>query len=211
MSLSDKQIERYSRQILVAGGVAQERLLAASVAILGAASAVEPALRYLVGAGVGRLVLRLIGADNAMRDQLIARMRALDSNVAIQSEELPAEGADVRLMIIGDGEVLAAVQARRSLPRNAALVVVRLDPPVRIAILPHPGAPSPMLEAELLGPWPLSSSRDASAAHEGFVTMVAVTEVLKLLTQEATAAEAIVIDFDGYQTRTRRLAQDASA
>ena len=59
MTLSDAELERYQRQIVLPqlGGVGQRRLKAASVAIVGAGgigSAVVPAL---AGAGVGRLTI----------------------------------------------------------------------------------------------------------------------------------------------------------
>jgi molybdopterin-synthase adenylyltransferase len=55
--LSDAQIERYSRQIILpqVGGRGQEKLLAASVAVLGAGGMGCTAAVYLAAAGVGRL------------------------------------------------------------------------------------------------------------------------------------------------------------
>ncbi|MGO9267725.1 MAG: hypothetical protein ACLQBA_23040 [Candidatus Binataceae bacterium] len=205
MALTDKQIERYSRQILVAGGVAQERLLAARITISGTASAVEPALRYLVGAGVGRIGLHLIGEDSAARDQLVATARALDASVAIEDKEPGAVAPDLRLMIIGNADVLAALRSQRAETWNAPLVAIRLDPPARILVMPEAGCSSPMLEAELLAPWSPSAPRDSMVDEAGFVTMVAVTEVLKLLMQDMRGAETIMVEFAGYQTRTRRL------
>jgi len=57
--LSDQQIERYSRQIILPqlGGRGQEALLAASIAIVGNAAISTAAAMYLAGAGVGRLAL----------------------------------------------------------------------------------------------------------------------------------------------------------
>jgi hypothetical protein len=55
--LSDSQIDRYSRQIVLSeiGGRGQERLLRAEVAIHGDGDAVLVCATYLVGAGVGTL------------------------------------------------------------------------------------------------------------------------------------------------------------
>ena len=214
MPLSDRQIERYSRQILVAGGVAQERLLASRIALIGTAGEVEPALRYLVGAGVGRIGLHLVDQDSAVRDRLMALARALDSNVAIQSEEPLAAGPDLRLIIIGNignGKVLAALKSRSAELWNSAVVMVRLDPPARIAVLPHAGPPPAALEEDLFAPWSTLAPGGASGDNAGFVTMVAVTEVLKLLMQAPLPAESIMIEFDGYQTRSRRPAQERRA
>jgi molybdopterin/thiamine biosynthesis adenylyltransferase len=57
--LSDRQIDRYSRQIILPqlGGRGQETLLAASIAIVGSAAISTAAALYLAGAGVGRLAL----------------------------------------------------------------------------------------------------------------------------------------------------------
>ena len=167
-------------------------------------------MRYLVGAGVGRIGLHLIGEligeDSAARDQLIAMARSLDASVAIAGEEPGAVAPDLRLMIIGDAETLAAVRSLRAEMWNAPLVAVRLDPPARIIVIPHAGCSSPTLEAELFAPWSPSAPRDSIADEAGFVTMVAVTEVLKLLTQDRPGAETTMIEFEGYQTRTRTLA-----
>jgi adenylyltransferase/sulfurtransferase len=61
MSLSEEQIERYSRHILLpdVGGVGQKRLLAAIVAVdLGPDRLIEgAAIAYLAAAGVGHLLL----------------------------------------------------------------------------------------------------------------------------------------------------------
>jgi hypothetical protein len=58
-ALSDAQIERYSRQIVLPeiGGAGQARLLATSVLILGGGPLAEMAALYLAGAGIGRIAL----------------------------------------------------------------------------------------------------------------------------------------------------------
>src|SRR5690606_4133531 len=69
VSLTDEQIELYSRQILLRelGGVGQRRLLAASVLALGDGVAADAALSYLAGAGVGRID-RLASASRSRPD-----------------------------------------------------------------------------------------------------------------------------------------------
>ncbi|MBF0453714.1 MAG: molybdopterin-synthase adenylyltransferase MoeB [Magnetococcales bacterium] len=59
MTLSEDQIERYSRQIILKdiGGAGQAKLLDATVFILGAGGLGSPAALYLAAAGVGHLVI----------------------------------------------------------------------------------------------------------------------------------------------------------
>jgi hypothetical protein len=70
--LSDSQIDRYSRQIVLSeiGGRGQERLLRAEVAIQGCGDAALVCATYLAGAGVGTLSLSGIkprdGLGNAL-------------------------------------------------------------------------------------------------------------------------------------------------
>ncbi|MEK7397618.1 MAG: molybdopterin-synthase adenylyltransferase MoeB [Candidatus Poribacteria bacterium] len=57
MNLTDDQIERYSRQILLphVGGIGQEKLLSAKVLIIGAGGLGSPIAAYMAGAGIGTL------------------------------------------------------------------------------------------------------------------------------------------------------------
>ncbi len=57
--LSDAQVERYSRQIVLpeVGGRGQERILASSVSIHGEGDAARTCASYLAAAGVGRVAL----------------------------------------------------------------------------------------------------------------------------------------------------------
>ena len=57
MPLTEQQIERYSRHIILAevGGAGQEKLLSSSVLIIGAGGIGSPAALYLAAAGVGTI------------------------------------------------------------------------------------------------------------------------------------------------------------
>jgi adenylyltransferase/sulfurtransferase len=59
LTLSDDQLERYARHIVLKeiGGAGQSRLLAAHVVLVGAGGIGSPAIQYLAAAGVGRLTV----------------------------------------------------------------------------------------------------------------------------------------------------------
>ncbi len=59
MSLSDHELERYARHIVLpqVGGVGQKKLKSASIAVIGAGGIGSAVLPALVGAGIGRLTI----------------------------------------------------------------------------------------------------------------------------------------------------------
>lgn len=70
MDLSDAQLDRYARHIVLKeiGGAGQQALLAAHIAVIGAGGIGAPSLLYLAAAGVGRI--RLIDDDEVSLDNL---------------------------------------------------------------------------------------------------------------------------------------------
>jgi molybdopterin-synthase adenylyltransferase len=200
MVLSDRQIERYSRQIIVPrlGGAAQERVLAARMILAGDVDGVELPLAYLVGAGVGTIVLETTDADLAKGDALIARSRELNPEVVV-SAAAGAESAALVLAIIASGGARDAAARLSSERPHAAFVAARLDTPAKIAILPAP--PPPCLRCADGGAMLAPVAGCDSVAE--FVAMVATAEAFKLLAGYASAPSPVIIDFDGYQSRSQ--------
>ena len=74
MDLTDPQIERYSRQILLreVGGAGQDKILAARVLVAGVGSAVAIAAVYLSAAGVGEICLACGARNRTIADEISA-------------------------------------------------------------------------------------------------------------------------------------------
>lgn len=77
VTLTDAELDRYARHIVLKefGGEGQRRLRGASVAVIGTGGIGSPALQYLAGAGVGRLVAiddDTVEASNLQRQTIFA-------------------------------------------------------------------------------------------------------------------------------------------
>ena len=125
MSLSDTELERYARHIVLreVGGGGQRRLKAASIALVGAGAIGSAALPALAGAGVGRL--RVIDDDvvelSNLHRQLIFRedqvgqpkaqtaaafARSLNSNVQVDAIARRLDGGNASELLAGHDLVL---------------------------------------------------------------------------------------------------------
>jgi adenylyltransferase/sulfurtransferase len=114
VSLSDLQLERYARHIVLReiGGEGQRALLAAHVAVIGAGGIGSPVIQYLAAAGVGRLTVidyDRVDLSNLQRQLLFGTadtgrpkaerasevVAALNPDVAVEirSERLDADNA----------------------------------------------------------------------------------------------------------------------
>jgi hypothetical protein len=201
MPLTNSQIDRYSRQIIVPkiGGIGQERLLASRLMIVGDVAGVEPALAYLVGAGVGTIFLRVPAGDAAAFAPVIAAMRDLNPDVTIQVVSDTPDRMDLVLASASNADALEKVRGFCSMRWNAPMVFARLDSHAKVAVLPS-RPPCPVCaDGDLLVPF------GRRGENAGFVAMVAAVEALKTLVQYAPAPEPLMIEFNGYESRPRKL------
>jgi molybdopterin/thiamine biosynthesis adenylyltransferase len=118
MSLTEQQIERYSRNIILQqiGGAGQEKLLASRVLIIGAGGLGSPAALYLAAAGVGTIGLLdgdQVDVTNLQRqilhhttdigrrkvDSAQEKIRALNPDVTIRTYDVWARADNIRGII----------------------------------------------------------------------------------------------------------------
>ena len=90
MTLSERELERYSRQLLMPQwtGAAQERLKEASAVVVGAGALGSPAATYLVAAGIGRL--GVVDGDVVELSNLHRQPLHLTPDVGSQKAEVAA-------------------------------------------------------------------------------------------------------------------------
>ena len=203
MGLSNQQIERYARQIIVPGigGIAQERLMSARLMLAGKAADVASVLAYMVGAGIGEIRLRLPASDTAEQDSLIMRAAQLNPEVVVRPGAESIAGLNLILAIGRDSETLELIPSPGLVCADVPLIFVHLDEPAMVAILPA-RPPCPLCaDADLNAP---SKARGDNA---GFVAMVAATEAFKLLAYSAPPASPALLQFSGFAFTTRELRQ----
>ncbi|WP_066793344.1 HesA/MoeB/ThiF family protein [Sphingomonas soli] len=103
MSLSDAELERYARHIVLReiGGGGQARLKAASVLVVGAGGIGSPAIQYLAAAGVGRLTIvddDRVDLSNLQRQTLFATADIGRAKAAIAVERVEALNPHVHVV-----------------------------------------------------------------------------------------------------------------
>lgn len=118
VELSDDQLLRYSRQIMLpqVDIEGQQRISASSMLIIGAGGLGNPAAMYLASAGVGRLVLvddDVVDQTNLQRQVAftqaqvgISKVQALAERVLANNSEVTVETVDYRL---DDSSLLTAI------------------------------------------------------------------------------------------------------
>jgi molybdopterin-synthase adenylyltransferase len=118
MSLTDAELERYSRQLVMPewSGAAQERLRAASAVVVGAGALGCPAATYLVAAGIGRL--GVVDDDRVELSNLGRQPVHLTPDVGARK----AENAAVKLGFLNPETVIEPYPARLEQANAEALL-----------------------------------------------------------------------------------------
>jgi hypothetical protein len=201
MPLSDRQIERYSRQIIVPGigGIGQERLLGATLALCGEPADLEEPLAYLVGAGVG--TIRIAVPGSVALDARIEDLRSLNPDSRIVAVDQLADAADLTLTLVGSAASLEIARSAIDSSPGQPLLIARLDTPARIAML----AASP---CPLCADTNLLDSFDERSEQADFVAMLATVEALSLLSQQIELTPRR-LEFDGYAAHESIIAKRA--
>lgn len=101
MTLSDVQLDRYARHIVLKeiGGEGQRKLLQAEVAIIGAGGIGSPAIQYLAAAGVGTLRViddDIVALDNLQRQILFGTSDIARAKTEVAGEAVARLNSDVR-------------------------------------------------------------------------------------------------------------------
>ncbi|MEG3178402.1 molybdopterin-synthase adenylyltransferase MoeB [Sphingomonas sp. RB3P16] len=122
MTLSDAELERYARHIVLreVGGAGQARLRGASVAIVGAGGIGSPAIQYLAAAGVGRLVL----IDDDRVDLSNLQRQTLFGDADLGTSKVAAAARAVARLT---PHVTLALHATRLTPATAASLLGGVD------------------------------------------------------------------------------------
>ncbi len=101
MSLSDAQLDRYARHIVLKeiGGAGQQKLLRASIVLVGAGGIGSPAIQYLAAAGIGALKVvddDVVSLDNLQRQTLFGTADVGRPKAEVAAEAVARLNPDVR-------------------------------------------------------------------------------------------------------------------
>ena len=120
--LSDAQVERYSRQLILAGvgEAGQERLRRGRVRVVGAGALGSPVIAYLAAAGVGQLTI--VDGDAVELSNLGRQPLHGESDIGRAKASSAARAAQVI-----NSEVTVTTDVRRLPPADAAAVVAAFD------------------------------------------------------------------------------------
>lgn len=153
MSLTDDQLDRYARHIVLKeiGGAGQAKLVAARIAVIGAGGIGCPAIQYLAAAGIGEI--RVIDDD-------VVSLSNLQRQVLFGTDDVGRPKVQVAAEAIGrlNPDVRCEAVAERLTPRNIGALIGSVDMVLdgcdnfatRLAVSDHcTGARLPLVSAAL--------------------------------------------------------------
>lgn len=177
MPLTDEQVDRYSRQIILpeVGGTGQEKLLGARVRVSDRGSVGAWASRYLVAAGVGEVVI-----EPELGGELRAALADLNPDCRIDTEGGRLGGKRSPLVLLASAGDASIADGWRS---GVPMVVARLrgaagDLTVLESSLPSSACPGC---AGVERPADEPGAAGALPHAAPFIAVLAVSEVLKLV------------------------------
>jgi len=156
MLLSDEELARYARQLLLPGMgvVTQEFLRAARIQVVGGGAVAGPAMLYLAEAGVGTLLLDdaaevapedaagwLYPPDRVGQPRVTAAIESLRGATRFLRARIHATGADPTAALVCGGGALAREGAERARLAGIPHVVADGDGEGGAVITIPPGAP----------------------------------------------------------------------
>jgi molybdopterin/thiamine biosynthesis adenylyltransferase len=234
VSFTGDEHERYARHILLKeiGGPGQQRLKAATVAIIGAGGLGSPAALYLAAAGVGRL--RLIDDDTVSLDNLqrqiifrtddageskvaraAAALAALNPNTQVDPRNVRLTEANARALLHGADVVLDGTDDFETrFAVNAACRALRL-PLVsgavgrwdgQVAVFASGGPCYRCLVPEAPPDAETCERTGIVGALTGVIGSLMALETIKLIAQAGQSLTDRVLVFDGLDANARTIA-----
>jgi adenylyltransferase/sulfurtransferase len=237
MTLSDAEVERYSRQLVLAewSGAAQERLKAASVIVVGAGALGSPVATYLVAAGVGHLGVvdpDVVELSNLHRQPLhftpdlglpkasnaVVKLSALNSEVQVDQYPVRLEETNAEAIVMGADLVIDCTDSfeTRYLVNDACCA--QGIPLVEAGVVGFDGLVMSILPGESAcyrcafptEPVDARSCRDAGVlgAMAGVVGSIQALEGLKLLTGVGEPLSDAILQIEGASMAFTRVATE---
>jgi len=237
MTLSDAEVERYSRQLVLPewSGAAQERLKAATVIVVGAGALGSPVALYLAAAGVGHLGVvdpDVVELSNLHRQPLhftpdvglpkagnaVVKLSALNSEIQVDQYPVRLEEMNAEAIVMGADLVVDCTDSfeTRYLVNDACCA--QGIPLVEAGVLGFDGLVMSIVPGESAcyrcafptEPASAPSCREAGVlgAMAGVVGSIQALEGLKLLTGVGDPLTDAILQIDGASMAFTRVATE---
>jgi adenylyltransferase/sulfurtransferase len=226
MALSDREIERYSRQLVLPewSGAVQERLSKASAVVVGAGALGSPAAAYLAAAGVGRLGIvdgDWVEISNLQRQFLhytpdleaqkaesaAQKLGVLNSEITVEPYPVEVDADNAEALMMGADVVIDCTDSFESRYLINDACCAQRVPLVEggalgfggMVMAIRPGETACYRCAFPTAPPDAPSCRDAGmlGAVAGVIGSLQALEALKLLSGVGTTPGDVIVQFDG--------------